>query len=79
MATKQTLDAVVLAALRQGRALTSGDAWREFGTSRLAAVIHRLRKRGWPITAKLINATCRDGRIARIAEYALGAPYELQG
>jgi hypothetical protein len=61
----------VQAALRSGRALTAADAWREFGTSRLAAIIHRLKREGMPIHAREIEAECRDAPTARVAEYRL--------
>lgn len=61
----------VLAALQSGRALTAGDAWRELGTSRLAAHVHALRGLGWRIVADTVPVPCADGRTARVALYRL--------
>lgn len=69
-----TARAAVLDALCAGRTLTSLEAWREFGTSRLAADVHALRRMGWPIVATETPAVaCRGGRSARIATYRMTA------
>lgn len=68
---KGTARANVLAALRAGQRLTSLDAWRAFGTSRLAADIHELRRMGWPIEAETLEASTRADRHSRIARYYL--------
>jgi len=65
--------AAVLDALLSGRALTSRDAWREFGASRLAADVHELRRMGWTIIADEVDAPTRRGGTARIARYRLAA------
>jgi hypothetical protein len=51
--------------------LTPGDAWIRYGTSRLAACIHSLRRDGHDIRAETVEVTCRDGRLARVARYSL--------
>ena len=56
-----------------GGALTSLDAWRLFGCSRLAARVHTLRKQGLLITSRIIRVPTASGRAARIAEYRLSA------
>ncbi len=66
-----TIRADVLDALLAGRSLTGLEAWREFGTSRLAADIHALRRMGWDIAAEEIPVDCRKGRSARVAVYRL--------
>lgn len=66
-----TARADVLDALLAGRGLTSLEAWREFGTSRLAADVHALRRMGWSIVAEEIPVECREGRSARVACYRL--------
>ncbi|PJK08117.1 hypothetical protein CO614_10800 [Lysobacteraceae bacterium NML120232] len=63
--------AEVLDLLLAGRALTHLDAWREAGTSRLAAHVHELRRKGWPIEAHIIAVKGRKGRMSRIACYVL--------
>lgn len=61
--------AAVLGALEAGHALTSGDALRDIGTSRLAADVHALKEMGWPIVSRDIEVVTRRGRLARVAEY----------
>lgn len=64
----------VLGRLIRGAMMTSGDAWRDLSTSRLAATIHQLRQFGWQINSHLIIVRTRDhGRDARISEYWLDA------
>ena len=66
-----SLRASILSALISGRVLTSLDAWREFGASRLAAEIHSLREYGWPVEAEMIEVEARNGRTTRVAQYRL--------
>lgn len=69
--TAGSMRASILGALLAGRSLTSGDVWREFGASRLAAEVHTLRRMGWPIVAEETLVVCRQGRRARVACYSL--------
>lgn len=66
-----TARADVLAALEAGESLTSLEAWQRFGTSRLAADVHVLRRMGWPIVSEESPVQCREGRSARVAVYRL--------
>lgn len=66
-----TVRAEILAALEGDRSLTSREAWQEFGAARLAAVIHELKRLGWPIVAEEIEVPCRGNRIAKVARYRL--------
>lgn len=66
-----TIRADVLDALLSGRSLTSLEAWREFGTSRLASDVHVLRRMGWSIVSEECPVQCREGRSARVAVYRL--------
>lgn len=66
--------AKVLNALMLGRNLTSADAWREFGSSRLASDVHELRRMGWPILSTWINVTTRRQTMARVVQYHLPSP-----
>lgn len=66
-----TIRAAVLDAFLTGRSLTSLEAWRELGTSRLAADVHVLRRMGWPIVAEEVPVQCREGRSARVASYRM--------
>ncbi len=64
----------VLGRLIRGAMMTTGDAWRDLSTSRLAAVVHHLRQCGWAIQSHSIIVRTKDhGRDARIAEYWLDA------
>lgn len=49
-----TARAAILVALRRGQRLTSHDALQAFGTSRLAADIHELRRMGWNVQAETV-------------------------
>ena len=62
-----TTRADVLTELQTGRELTSLEAWRDPGASRLPADVHALRDAGWPILAREIILQCRAGRLSRIA------------
>jgi hypothetical protein len=70
-----TVKSAVLSYLKSGRALTSNDALIMFGTSRLGAVIHRLRKQGYDIRTNLIEVKAGTGKQtehnAHIASYSL--------
>lgn len=65
-----TARAAVLAALQRGRSLTSCDALRDFGTSRLAADVHELRRMGWPVLAETVEVATRHGS-SYVARYSL--------
>lgn len=60
-----TQEEAVLAALRSGRALTPLDALEGFGSFRLAAIIHRLKRAGHPIVKRMVEV--RSG--TKVAEY----------
>lgn len=64
-----SVKAAVLNALRAGERLTPLDAWADFGTSRLAAIVNQLKNEGWPIKRVMVAVECRRGRIAHVAEY----------
>lgn len=66
-----TVKSRVLSAFEAGRSLTSLDAWRDFGATRLAAVVHELKNMGWPIATEMIEVDCRGGRTSHVALYAL--------
>ena len=65
--------AAVLADLLAGKRITHADCWREHGSSRLAAHIHKLRRAGWEILAEEIRVPTTGGHVARIARYWLDA------
>lgn len=60
-----------LADLLAGARITHMDVWERHGSSRAAHHVLMLRKAGWPVITKEIDALTRDGRVARIAEYSL--------
>lgn len=68
-----TVTAEVLARLLAGDTLTSLDAVYSSSTTRLSAVIHRLRNlHGWPVQSVEREVGCNDGRTAFVAVYTLG-------
>ncbi|WP_261997410.1 helix-turn-helix domain-containing protein [Stenotrophomonas sp. Ste96] len=65
-----TARAAVLEALEAGQSLTQAEALREFGTLRLAADVHALRRAGWPIITTDTEVPTRRGT-SRVATYHL--------
>lgn len=63
----------ILQALTLGKRLTSADAWREFGSSRLAADVHELRRMGWPIASTWVTVATRHQGMARVVRYHLAS------
>lgn len=62
----------VLAHLNRGRSITDRQARRDYGISRLAAVVHKLRNKGVPIRTDLVQVPARAGRsngMATVARY----------
>ena len=69
---KNTVQAAVLAAMLDGRALTGIDAVYGEHTTRLSAVIYRLEKHfGWHIARRDIAVGTTDGRVAWVRAYWL--------
>ncbi|HMZ82667.1 MAG TPA: helix-turn-helix domain-containing protein [Rhodocyclaceae bacterium] len=68
-----TVRARVLAHFLDGRSLTHNEALQLYSTNRLAAVVFALGELGWAIGATVVELPTADGRIARIAEYAMSA------
>lgn len=61
----------ILAHLKSGRPITSMDAIELYGCTRLASVVHRLRKNGYNITTIDREGTTRYGDRCSYAEYRL--------
>ncbi len=61
----------ILDALLAGESINSLQAWMRFGTSRLAGLIHQLRRDGWPIRSKAVDVSTATGRQAHIVEYLM--------
>jgi hypothetical protein len=66
-----TVKGKVLANLLSGERITHKDVWLRHGSSRAAHHVYILRGLGWPVRSIEIDATTRDGRMVRIAEYSL--------
>lgn len=63
----------ILQALTLGNSLTSADAWREFGSSRLAADVYELRRMGWPIVTTRVTVATRHQSTTSVARYHLSS------
>jgi hypothetical protein len=59
------------AAFRRGESLTGMDALHRFGSSRLAAVVHTLKRDGLPIQVETVEVTTATGKVAHVARYKL--------
>lgn len=67
----------IRAALEHGERLTSLDALQRFGSSRLAAVIERLKYRdGLPIQSKIIEVYSACGGAKHVACYWIEQPFD---
>lgn len=62
---------MVLEWLKEGKAITSWIAFREFGITRLSSVIYNLRRQGNPISMTMLEGTDRWGNDVRYGEYRL--------
>jgi hypothetical protein len=73
--TRITVKSAVLNYLKSGRTLTSNEALLMFGTSRLGAVIHDLRKKGYAIRTDIIEVKAGTGKPtahdAHVASYSM--------
>ena len=57
--------------LIEKRKITSFEAFRLYGCTRLSAKIFELRQRGWHIETNMVEKTTRYGDKTEIAEYIL--------
>ena len=64
-----TARAEILSKLKRGERITSLDAWRDTGCSRLSAVIHWAKRAGYQIHSQTITVPTKGGRLARVSEY----------
>jgi hypothetical protein len=62
---------MVLRHLRDCGSISSLEAFREYGITRLAARIHDLRKQGWDIDSADERKTNRYGGTVKFARYIL--------
>ena len=63
----------VLRHLKSIGTITSQLAWRDYGITRLADVVYKLRKRGYDIETETIKVKNRHGRPVRCARYSLAS------
>lgn len=59
--------------LNQGLPITQHTALVGYGIARLSARILDLKKAGWDIDRRLVQAQNREGKVVRVAEYRLSA------
>lgn len=69
MGKSQTED--VLRYMKEEGAISSMDAFREFGATRLSAIIFELRRRGYNIETEIWERKNRYGRKTEFAKYIL--------
>lgn len=65
-----TQDSIVLNHLKD-KSITSMEAIKEYGITRLSAVVCRLRKGGYNIVGESIPVTNRFGRVVYVTRYTL--------
>ena len=61
----------VLRHLREYGSITSDEAWRYFGATRLSAIIFRLRRKGHEIETVMCDMRDRYGSPVKFARYCL--------
>lgn len=68
---RKTQRQAVLEWLQTGAGITSMEAFKELGATRLSAIIFDLRKRGYNIEAQDVQVKNRFGNTVTIARYRL--------
>lgn len=61
----------VIEFIRDNGSITTMDAFRYLGITRLASRINELRKHGIPVESKMVSVIARNGRVARVARYTI--------
>ena len=59
----------ILTHLETGRSITPAEAWSDYGCTRLAAVIHKLKKQGYSIRREMEQGQNRLGDTTYYARY----------
>ncbi len=84
LSKKSSQKDIVLDYLKKNKRITSWFAIQEFGITRLADVIHRLRKEGYAIEKTMAtHKNARTGKVSTFAKYKfidaidVGSNYEL--
>jgi hypothetical protein len=68
---RNTQTASILEHLNKKGSITSMEAFKEYGATRLSAIIYALRHQGYRITTEIIQVDTRYGRKTNIANYKL--------
>ena len=68
---RRTQQQAVLDWLKTGTGISSMDAFKALGVTRLSAVVFNLRKKGYNIESEEIETTTRFGSRVKIARYYL--------
>lgn len=66
---KDTQAKLVLRFMQEHGAITSLEAFMNFGITRLAAVIHMMRKSGLDVVTEMITTKNRYGQTCHVARY----------
>ena len=66
----------VLDYMKENGSITSYEAFKEFGITRLAAIIFRLREKGYSIATLMVDGYNRDGNPVRYGKYILNGEKE---
>lgn len=61
----------ILNHLQDGKAITSLEAWQEYGISRLSNIIFKLRGEGYDIKSKLMKTMNRFGATCWVSKYVM--------
>ena len=69
--SKETHYDRVLKHLQDHRSITSLEAFRDYGITRLSAIIYLLRKDGWSIFSESVGCKNRYGKTVYFAKYVL--------
>lgn len=73
---RRTQQQAVLDWLKTGTGISSMDAFKALGVTRLSAVVFNLRKKGYNIESEEIETTTRFGSRVKIARYYLRDPVD---
>ncbi len=71
MAKKKSQTSEIIHHLRKYKSITSMEAIKRYGATRLSGIIYVLKERGFEIETELVEVKNRYGHITRIAVYHL--------
>ena len=77
--SKTTQEQRVLAYIEQFGSITQRDAYLDLGIMRLASRISSLKKKGYPITSRMITVENRFGEKVHIKRYSMRKEEETHG